>query len=403
MITPSLAFVLITVMINMMGVGLVWPILPNLVEELTGLPVSQTAQIYGWTVVSFSLMQFLFAPLAGHLSDRFGRRPIMLIALVGMFLDNLLLALAPSIEWMFAGRILGGIFGATFVVANAYVADTTKPEKRAAGFGLIGAAFGIGFIIGPLAGGYLGEYDLRLPFQMAAGLSLTNAIFGFFVLRETLLPAKRSVFTPSRANPFRSFAWLFKYPGMIFLGIAIMLAQAMQRGLESVWVLFTEYQYGWGSSEAGISLALVGVSYLFVQGWLVGKVVAWLGETATMVGGFLLAGAMYLWLSVNTIGIFGYLGIIPYVIGWGCAQPALQAIASRQVSQSQQGQLQGTLMALGGLASIVGPLMATRSFAFFTSQDAPLIFPGAFFLLGAVLLGVSAVLGLYGGRNTLKS
>jgi len=399
----SMMAVLFTIMINMMGVGLMWPILPSLVEELYDGDLSQTALVYGGTAVIFSVMQFLFAPVMGALSDRFGRRRIMLLALAGLGLDTLLLAFAPSIMWVFVGRALGGIFGATYSIANAYVADTTESKDRAAAFGLIGAAFGIGFIIGPAAGGFLGEYGLRYPFYFAAGLSFLNLVFGFFFLEETLPEEKRSKASLLRSNPFGAMNFIRTNQVLLLLGIALLLVNTSQRGLEGVWVLFTQNQYDWGSQEVGLSLTLVGVCYVVVQGFLVRPVVAALGEIKTIVFGFLLSSVMFTILSFNTIPVFGYIGIIPHVLGWGCAAPALQAIASRQVAQNQQGLLQGAMTAIGGLAAIVGPALSTSSFAYFTSSYAPLHFPGAYFVFGAIILIFSAFLGVSAGRASAKT
>lgn len=385
-------------MINMMGAGLVWPILPSLVAELTGGTISKTAAIYGATAVVFSLMQFLFAPIMGALSDRYGRRRVMLVALTALGFDNIFLALAPTIGWMLFGRALGGIFGATVSIANAYIADTTSSKDRAAAFGMIGAAFGVGFIIGPLLGGFLGTYDLRLPFYFAAALSFANAIFGYFYLEETLPEEKRDTTSLKRANPFGTLKLLTSTKVLMLLGIALMLVSAMQRGLEALWVIFSELQYGWNSQETGISLAIVGASYVFVQGYLVRKVIPRFGEINTIIGGFLLSSLMYILLAFNTYGILGYVGIIPYIIGWGCAQPALQAIASRQVGDDKQGLLQGALTSVQGLAAIAGPAMSTTSFSYFTSPLAPVYFPGAFFLFGTFILIISAWIGVIAGR-----
>jgi len=271
MLNASLIIVLITVMINMMGVGLSWPILPALIKELSGGTVSETAAIYGIMAVVYSLMQFVFAPLLGGLSDRYGRKPVMLIALMALGFDNILLAFAPSVEWVIFGRMLGGALASSMSIANAYVADVTTKENRAAGFGLIGAAFGIGFIIGPIAGGILGEMDLRLPFYCAAVLSLLNVAFGIFMLRETHPIEKRSKKSLALSNPLSSISWLAKNNILLMLGLALFSATTMQRGMESIWVMFTQEQYGWGLKEAGYSLALVGLCFVFVQGFLVSR------------------------------------------------------------------------------------------------------------------------------------
>jgi DHA1 family tetracycline resistance protein-like MFS transporter len=395
--TPGFAIVLVTVMINMMGVGLVWPTLPGLVEELSGGSVSQIAIIYGATAVIFSVMQFLFSPLLGALSDRYGRRPVMLIALLALGMDNILLAFATDLGWMFIARALGGVFGATMSIANAYVADTFHPEERGAGFGLVGAAFGIGFTLGPLLGGVLGAMDLRYPFYCAAAFSILNAMFGFFFLKESLPPEARENRDFLPANPFSSILWIFRNRVLMLLGIALMLVTVCQRGLESIWVIFTGHQYGWSVRDAGISLAIVGICYVFTQGFLVRHVLRILGERKTVVYGFVTASVMYLFLAFNTSGLIGYFGIVPYILGWGCAQPALQAMASRQVDSRQQGRLQGAFSGIMGLSAIAGPGVSAASFSYFTSAAAPFHFPGAFFLAGMVVLLFAAYLGANAG------
>ncbi|MEM8541831.1 MAG: MFS transporter, partial [Pseudomonadota bacterium] len=318
-------------MINMMGVGMMWPILPTLVEELTQGDISNTAAIYGAVAVVFSLMQFLFAPVMGALSDYYGRRKIMLLALLGLGFDTLLLAFAPSIFWVFVGRALGGIFGATYSIASAYIADTMKEEDRAAGFGMIGAAFGIGFIIGPLVGGFFGAMDTRMPFYFAAALSFINFALGYFFLQETLPEDKRSKANLARSNPFGTLKFIMTTQTLFLLGITLFFVNAAQRGMETIWVIFTQHQYGWNLQEAGISLAVVGISYFVVQGFLVRPTVAALGEAKTAVIGLLLCAIMFLILSFNTIPLVAYFGIPLYALGAGCAAPALQAIASRFV------------------------------------------------------------------------
>jgi DHA1 family tetracycline resistance protein-like MFS transporter len=385
-------------MVNMTGVGIIWPMLPLLVERLTGGGTAHVALWYGALAVVFSAMQFLFAPVLGALSDRYGRRPVMLLALAGMGLDNLLLAFAPTLWLVFIGRAVGGIFGASWAVANACMADVTQGKDRAAAFGMVGAAFGVGFIIGPFLGGVLGDIDTRLPFLTAAGLSFANVAFAWFFLRETLPPEKRSARPLIDTNAFSALAWMARKPGILLLAIAFLIATSMQRGLEAVWVLFTGVQYGWGVREAGISLAIVGASYVVVQGFLVRRIVARIGERIAVGAGFALSACIFALLAFNTSGALGYLGILPHVLGWGVAGPALQALASQAVGPKEQGFLQGGLTAAGGLAAIIGPAMATGIFAWFNSQAAPFPFPGAFFLAGAGFLLLSAWLAL-GGRR----
>ena len=400
---PSRAIlvVLATVVINMTGVGLVWPILPKLVEELSAGSISHVAITYGSIAVIFSVMQFAFGPVFGAMSDRFGRRPVMLVALAGLGLDNLLLAMAPNLGWIFVGRALGGVFGSTFSVANAYMADVSTGKDRAAAFGMVGAAFGVGFVIGPAIGGLLGELDLRLPFWFAAGFSFLNLAFGWLFLEETLPAEKRRPLSLRELNPFAALGWLARQPVILPLAMAFLVSNTMQRGLEAIWVLFTGLQYGWGAREAGISLAVVGLSYVFVQGVLVRRTVARYGELATMTGGFLLSAVIYALLAVNQSGLIGFIGIVPHVIGWGLAGPALQALASHQVDAKSQGYLQGSLSAIGGLSAILGPAASSSLFAWFTSPSAPFAFPGAFFAFGMVALVISALIG-WSARNGFR-
>lgn len=379
-------------MINMAGVGLVWPILPTLVVELTGNPINSAALTVGIISVVYALMQFIFAPIVGGLSDRFGRKPVMLISLAGLGLDNIFLALAPSIPWVIAGRALGGVFGATFAVANAYMADVTEGKDRAAAFGMVGAAFGLGFIIGPLIGGVLGEIDIRLPFYFAAALSVVNLVFGLFFLRETLPTEARQITGSKRRSVTQALSWMFSNPVILPLAIALLLASTMQRGLEAVWVLFTDFQYGWGMREAGFSLAVVGICYVIVQMTAVRPMVRRFGELRTVIIGFSISAAMYVLLAFNQVGWIGYLGIIPHCFGWGIAGPALQALASQQADSTEQGVLQGGLSAVNGIAAIIGPAVSTGVFAWFTGPLAPFDLPGAFFLAGCGVLVVAAII-----------
>ncbi len=389
---PSMMVVLITVMINMMGVGLAWPILPLLVKDLTGANVSEIALTYGAIAIGFSVMQFAVAPFMGILSDRFGRKPIMLISLCALGADNIMLALAPSIGWMLAGRLIGGAFASTMAIANAYVADTTEEKDRAKGFGLIGAAFGVGFVIGPVLGGFLGEIDLRLPFWFAAAISFLNAGFGWFFLQESLPAHKRKARTISKSNPLSSIYWIFTTSGLSLIALVVLLQNSVQRGMESLWVLFTHHTYGWGMQEAGFSLAVVGICFIFVQGVLAGKIIPYLGEVNTIIYGGILSAAMFMMLAFNTWGLLGFIGIVPYVLGSSLASTALQTLASKQVSDSDQGYLQGAISGIGGLSAIIGPLIASGTFALFTSSFAPFDFPGAYFLLGAIVFVIAASL-----------
>ncbi len=392
MTNPGLVIVLLTVTINMMGVGLAWPILPLLVKDLTGGSVSQVAAWYGATAIVFSIMQFVVAPIMGILSDRFGRKPVMLVSLIALGLDTLLLAFAPSMAWMFIGRLIGGSLAATNAIANAYIADSTDEKNRAKGFGMMGAAFGIGFVIGPVLGGYLGAIDLRLPFWFAAFLSFANAMLGWVFLRETLPPHKRKKRSLLASSPFAAIGWIFSTASMSMLAIILLISNTMQRGMESVWVLFTQHQYDWGMQQAGLSLAIVGISFIVVQGFLAGRIIPVLGERNTIIYGSMLSGLMFFFLAFNQWGLLGYLGIVPHVLGWALASTAMQTLASKKVDASNQGYLQGAISGIAGLAAIIGPLLSNSSFSWFTSHAAIINFPGAFFILGAMMLFITSLL-----------
>ena len=387
----SFTFVLLTIMINMMGVGLIWPILPTLVGDLMGESLTQKTIIIGAISVIFSLMQFIFAPILGTLSDKFGRRPVMLICLLGLGVDTLLLALATNVWWLLAARALGGIFGASYSIASAYIADTSEPDDRAANFGLLGAAFGIGFIIGPLLGGLLGSVDIRLPFYIAAALSFANLVVGYFFLEESLPENQRNQSAKLRdANPFGTLKLLSSHSSLLLVSLVYFVANLTQRGMETIWILFSQHQYGWNVSEAGLSLAIVGASYFVVQGFLVGPVINRYGEKLTATLGMLLCACMFLILAFNTNSLIGYLGIPLYALGAGCAIPAMQSMASRFIPANQQGHLQGSLTALLGIAAIIGPALSSASFAYFTSRIAPISFAGAYFFVGAfIFMGVA--------------
>ncbi len=282
----ALSFIIAVVVIDMLGIGLTWPILPQLVKELTGKEVGEAAVVYGLLMSGYALVQFFVSPLMGMLSDRFGRRPILLVSLTGLGLNYILLALAPSLWLIVVGRLFAGALGATISTANAYIADVTPREKRAAAFGLIGAAFGVGFVIGPLLGGVLGEIDLRLPFWVAAGLSLVAVTFGALVLPESLPLEKRQPVAWAKANPFKAFGYVSRYPILTSLMVVYLTAGLAQQGLQGIWVLWTEAQFDFGVAEAGYSLAWVGLCSAFVQGYLVRIIVPKFGEWRVVIVGY---------------------------------------------------------------------------------------------------------------------
>jgi DHA1 family tetracycline resistance protein-like MFS transporter len=387
-----LPVVLSVVYVDMLGIGLAFPILPKLIERFEGGNVSNAAYIYGALAAAYSLMQFLFAPFVGALSDRYGRRPVILLALAGMAINYILLAAAPSL-WLFAvGRMIAGAFGATFSAAGAYLADITPPEKRAQSFGLIGAAFGFGFITGPVIGGVLGEIDLRLPFYVAAGLSALDFAFAYLALPESLADGHRKPFALRRANPIGALREVGRYTSVLGLMAIFVMATFANRVAEMTWVLFTSYRFGWGPRETGLSLAVVGVMFVIGQGGLVRVIVPKLGERR----------AILLGLAVSTITPVLY-GIVPRgwmvfpimvvaVFGWTIAAPAVQALMSRAVPADEQGLLQGALASMTNLTSIFGPPIWTGLFGYFVSPAAPVTVPGAAFFGSALVFLAALVL-----------
>ncbi len=385
----AMAFILVTLFLDILGIGLIIPVLPALVREFVGGNSSDAGLYYGIIGASYALMQFLCAPVLGALSDRFGRRPILLVALFGLGVDYLIQGFAPSIGWLFVGRIFAGIMGASYTTANAYVADVSTPENRARNYGLMGVMFGVGFIFGPALGGVLGGIHLRLPFFVAAGLALVNWLYGFFILPESLPAEKRGSFSWGKANPWASIRNLGRYPLVAGLAVAFVFIALAQRGLENVWVLYTSYRYGWGETANGLTLALVGLTVAFVQGVLVRPFTARFGERRTVLIGL-------------TVGILSFLGYGFASEGWmlltvivigsigGVAGPSIQSLVAGSVEPSEQGKVQGALTSLFSLTAIFAPLIFTSGlFSYFTSRAAPIELPGAPFFLGAVLFLLS--------------
>ncbi|MEL6751179.1 MAG: TCR/Tet family MFS transporter [Pseudomonadota bacterium] len=388
----ALSFIIAVVVIDMLGIGLTWPILPQLVKELTGLTVGEAAATYGLLMSGYALVQFFVSPLMGMLSDRYGRRPVLLISLAGLGANYILLALAPTIAVMIVGRLLAGALGATISTANAYIADVTPKEKRAAAFGLIGAAFGVGFIIGPLLGGILGEIDLRLPFWCAAGLSAIAVIFGAIVLPESLPPEKRQAIDWKKSNPFQALLYIRRYALLPTLIGVLFLMNMGQQGLQGIWVLWTEARFDFSIAEGGYSLAWVGFCSVIVQGYLVRVVVPKFGEMRVLYGGFIICVVAFTLLPVLTAGWLLYPGIAFHILGWGLIGPALQSLMSQEVPDNEQGLLQGTLTSVTTITLILGPVLSTQVFAYSVGPAALFTNPGAFFWLGALMF--AAALGL---------
>lgn len=396
---PAIPFILVTLFLDILGIGLIIPILPRLIEELSGGNVSSASSTFGLLAALYSLMQFLFAPVLGSLSDRFGRRPVILASLLGSGLDYLLLAFAPTLGWFYLGRIIAGITGASITAASAYIADVSPPEKRAQSFGLIGAAFGLGFIAGPALGGLLGHVGLRVPFLVAAALTLLNWLYGMFVLPESLKPEHRRAFSWGRANPIGSLVALQKHPVVLGLAGTFFLLHLAQTAVHSTWVLYTGYRYHWTVAQTGVSLAIVGVMAALVQGGLVRVVVPKLGERRAiaiglLIGVFTMAGYGFAtegWM-IYTILAVGSLG--------GISGPAAQGLISKNVAVDEQGAVQGALSSLGSVAGIIGPPVASNLFGYFISPKAPFALPGAAFFLGSFFILCALLLALRSFRRS---
>lgn len=396
--SAAIGFIFITMLIDITGWGIIIPVIPKLIQELINGDVSEAAKIGGWLTFAYAITQFVFAPFIGNLSDKFGRRPIILLSLFAFSLDYLLLAFAPTITWLFIGRIIAGISGASITTASAYIADVSTPENRAKNFGMIGAAFGLGFIIGPVIGGLLGQYGSRVPFYAAAVLCLLNFLYGYFILPESLSKDNRREFSLKRANPIGAFLNLKKYPQLIGLVISIFLLYTASHAVHSNWSYFTIYKFNWDEKMVGISLGAIGLLVGIVQGGLIRVINPKLGNEKSIyvgmalytIGMFLFATATQSWM------MFAFL--IPYCLG-GIAGPAMQAVISSQVPANEQGEIQGTLSSLMSASAIVGPPMMSTVFYYFTHKEAPFQFAGAPFVLGGILMLLSTIIAYFSFRS----
>lgn len=399
--SAAIGFIFITMLIDITGWGIIIPVIPKLIQELINGDVSEAAKIGGWLTFAYAITQFVFAPFIGNLSDKFGRRPIILLSLFAFSMDYLLLAFAPTITWLFIGRIIAGISGASITTASAYIADVSTPENRAKNFGMIGAAFGLGFIIGPVIGGLLGQYGSRVPFYAAAVLCLLNFLYGYFILPESLSKDNRREFSLKRANPIGAFMNLRKYPKLIGLVVSIFLLYTASHAVHSNWSYFTMYKFNWDEKMVGISLGAIGLLVGIVQGGLIRVINPKLGNEKSIyvgmalytVGMFLFATATESWM------MFAFL--IPYCLG-GIAGPAMQAVISSQVPANEQGEIQGTLSSLMSASAIVGPPMMSTVFYYFTHKEAPFQFAGAPFVLGGILMFLSTIIAYFSFKNNNK-
>lgn len=387
----ALGFIFITLLLDITGIGIIIPVLPTLISELIGGSMSDAAQYGGWLLFSYAFVQFLCAPIIGGLSDQYGRRPVLLASLFGFGLDYLFLAYAPTIAWLFVGRIIAGVMGASFTTGAAYIADVSTPEKRAQNFGLLGAAFGLGFIIGPVMGGLLGQYGSRVPFLAAAVISLLNWLYGYFILPESLKPENRRKFSWKRANPVGSLRHLRKFPVIAGLILSLVLLYIASHSVHSVWSYYTMEKFDWHEAQVGYSLGAVGLLSAIVQGGLIRVIIPKLGRERSVYIGLLLYSIGFTLFAFASEGWMMYAFMVPYILG-GIAGPAIQGLISTEVPANEQGELQGGLTSLQSVTSIIGPPLMTGLFAYFTRHDTALYFPGAPLLLGAVLTLVSTIL-----------
>ena len=398
----AIGFIFITMLIDITGWGIIIPVIPKLIKELIHGDISEAAKYGGWLTFAYAITQFICAPLIGNLSDKYGRRPIILISLFAFALDYLLLAFSPTIIWLFVGRIIAGLTGASITTASAYIADVSTPENRAKNFGMIGAAFGLGFIIGPVIGGLLGQFGSRVPFYAAAILCMLNFIYGYFILPESLSKENRRAFEWKRANPITAFLRLKKYPSLLGLIFAIFLLYVGSHAVHSNWSFFTMYRFNWDEKMVGISLGVVGLLVGIVQGGLIRWTSPKLGNTKSIYIGLALYTVGMLLFAFATQSWMMFVFLIPYCLG-GIAGPALQATVSSKVPANEQGEMQGTLASLMSASAIIGPPMMTNTFYFFTHKDAPFQFAGAPFILGGFLMLLSTIIAIYSLKKQATS
>jgi MFS transporter, DHA1 family, tetracycline resistance protein len=386
----ALAFIFITMLVDTMGLGIIIPVTPQLITQLTGEGMSEAARWGGWLFFVYALMQFFCAPAIGNLSDRFGRRPVLIASLAMLGVDYLITALAPTIVWLFVARFLSGIAGAAYPTANAYIADVSPPEKRAANFGLVGAAFGIGFVIGPAIGGLLGQYGARVPFYVSAGIAFCNALYGMIVLKESLPPENRRKFELWRANPLGALLALRRFPALLGLFGVVVLMRLGHDANPVIWSYYTMLKFHWSAAQVGYSLMVVGAMLTLVFIFLTRIVVPRMGELRSV----------YLGLACGTVGFMGYAfatqGWMMYAwmavwVLMGLSGPSLNAIMSKQVGPAEQGELQGALASLGSLTSVAAPPILSNLFGYFTSDRAPIYFPGAAFFAASLFLGLAGL------------
>src|SRR5438552_7566024 len=398
----AFTFILVMVAFDMVAFGIIAPVLPDLIRQFEGGDFARASSITGYFGFAWATMQFIFSPILGACSDRFGRRPIILISCFGLSIDYVFMAVAPSLRWLLVGRIISGITTSNISTAFAYVTDVTKPEERAKPFGLISAAFGLGFVIGPAVGGWLGNRNLRVPFWAAAALSLGNALYGYFVLPESLTPERRAKSAWHMAHPFGSFELLRSHRELAGLSVVVTLYYLAHNSLPSMWALYTEYRYAWSRRDVGNSLAVVGVCAAVVSGVLVGPFVKRFGERRSVLSGLLFGTLGFAGFALGSRG-WMMLAVIPLIALWGIAAPAMQSLMSRRVDPSSQGKLQGAINSLRAVTGMAGPPLFTQIFAIAISPKYAIHLPGAPYFLAALLLMSSFLLAVYVTRTRAAS
>jgi DHA1 family tetracycline resistance protein-like MFS transporter len=398
----AIGFIFVTLLIDVIGWGIIIPVMPTLISTMEHVEVGDASSLNGWMLFAFSLTQFLFAPLVGNLSDKYGRRPILLVSLFGFGLDYILMSWAPSIEWLFLGRVIAGITGASFTTASAYIADISDDKNRAQNFGMIGAAFGMGFILGPIIGGLLGTFGPRVPFIAAAALCFLNWLYGYFILPESLSKDHRRELDWKRANPIGSLMHLKKYPDVSYLLVAMVLVYLAAHAVQSNWSFYTIERFGWGEGMIGVSLGVVGLLVGIVQGGLTRVINPKLGNARSIYIGLILYAIGMLLFGLASSGWMMLVFLVPYCLG-GIAGPALQATITSEVDVREQGELQGALTSLMSATSIIGPPMMTNLFAWSIRPGSPIYLPGAPFFLGSLLMLASAVIAFISFKKHQKS
>ena len=384
---------------DMIAFGIIAPVLPDLIRSFEGGDFARASTFIGYFGFAWARMQFIFSPLLGAWSDRFGRRPVILISCFGLAIDYLIMALAPSLRWLFLGRLISGITTSNIATAFAYITDVTPPEKRAKPFGLVSAAFGLGFVVGPAVGGYLGNINLRFPFWAAAALSLANALYGYFILPESLPPERRAKSAWHMANPLGSLTLLRSHPELAGLSVVMTLYYLAHNSLPYMWALYTEYRYAWNRRDVGLSLAVVGVSAAIVSGALVGPFVKRFGERRSLLWGLIFGTIGFAGFALATRGWI-IMAVIPFIALWGIAAPAIQSLMSRRVDPTAQGKLQGAINSVRAITGMAGPILFTQVFTLAISPESAFRFPGAPYFLAALLLFSSLLLAAYVTRPT---